>query len=177
MREKIFQDEWRDSWRHYCPGCHIIKIPDMPRSSNARFDPVKPYDFYAMQDGWFYAMELKLKTQLEAFSFKSVREGQVNNLVEAADNGAQAIIAINYRIQSISDKQRKNNSPLLPKGRLNTVFIFSIQEFTDLDKALYTKSIPVYMLLGAGVSRVHKSVSGYWDIRPLLVGRVNGKRK
>lgn len=167
MREKIFHDEWRDSWRFHHPGCHIIKIPDMPRAADARFNPIKPYDFYAMRGGRFYAMELKLKTQLESFPFKDVKEGQVNNLKEAKENGACSLIVINYRIQKISDRQRKKND-FLPKGRLNIVFMFEIDEFIDMDKNFYSKSIPVKMLFEPWVRKMQK-VGDHWDV-PSLTG-------
>jgi len=169
MREKIFQDEWRDSWRFHHPGCHIIKIPDMPRAADQRFNPVKPYDFYAIYQDRFFAMELKLKTQLEGFSFKDVTEGQLNNLKEAKENGACSLIVINYRIQKISDRQRKKND-FLPEGRLNIVFIFDIDLFMDLDKRIYSKSIPVKMLFEPWVRKMQK-VGDYWDI-PSLTRRV-----
>lgn len=171
MRESIFHGEWRDSWRFHHPGCHIIKVPDMPRSAEARFNPVKPYDFYAMHAGRFYAMELKMRTNTGGFPFKDVSESQLNNLQEARENGARSLIVINYRIQKISEKQVKVH-PYLEPGRLNIVFVVEIDLFRDLDRQTYSKSIPLATLFepfaAHGVIK-NKKDGEFWDI-PTLTG-------
>ena len=166
MRESIFQGEWIKSWRHHYPRCHIVKVPDMPKTAGARFLPPRPYDIYVVWNGRFYAMELKLKTDLGGFPFKEATEWQINNLKEAKENGAESLIIINYRVQKISDKQRIKND-FLPKGRLSIVFIFTIDEFIDMDKNFYSKSIPVKMLFEPRVRTIQKIVD-YWDIPAFL---------
>ena len=166
MRESYFQGEWIKSWRHHYPKCHIVKIPDMPKTAGSRFLPPKPYDFYAILDGKTYAMELKLKTKLGGFAFDDVTEWQVNNLLEAQVNGALAYIVINYRVSGITPRQQKGNG--LVVKRINRVFIIDIRDFVALDKSLNSRSIPFKTLLGHmghenGFYQIEKN-GDHWDV-------------
>lgn len=138
MRESYFQAEWRASWLHHHPACHYVKIPDTIRTNEARFAPPKPYDCFAIFQGKTYCMELKLMTKLRAFPFKAVTDGQVNNLLEAHQNGAVAFIAINYRIK-MTDKQKEKYET--KKQHFNHVFIIPIEEFMELDEEISYKSL------------------------------------
>jgi len=140
MRESYFHGEWIKSWRHYYPDCHIEKIPDMPKSAQSRFIPHKPYDIFAVFGGKFYAMELKLRTQLRAFSVAEVKESQLNKLAEAKRNGAYSYIVFNYRINKITERQKKKYG--LPEGRFDLVFFIDVDDFIKADKETWGKSIP-----------------------------------
>jgi len=163
MRESYFHSEWQESWRWHYPDCHIYKIPDMPKSAAARFLPLKPYDFYAILDGKFYAMELKLKTKLGGFPFKDVSEWQLNNLQEAKANGGKAYIIINYRIKP-TPKQRQRYE--IKVAHLNTVFIIDVDDFRLAEKMPSSQSISFEEL--RNVYRIYKK-QGFWDIPSLLL--------
>jgi len=166
MRESHFQGEWKDSWRHHYPKCHIVKIPDMPKSAAARFIPLKPYDFYAILNGKSYVMELKLETKLGGFPFQDVTEWQVNNLLEAKENGALAYIIINYRTSKLTPRQQKKHG--LQSSKLNVVFAIEAETFDLLDKISPSKSIPFDMLMnGDSLLRIYKN-GDYWDIPALI---------
>ena len=168
MRESHFQGEWKDSWRHHYPKCHIVKIPDMPKSAAARFIPLKPYDFYAILNGKSYVMELKLKTKLGGFPFKDVTEWQVSNLLEAKKNGALAYIVINYRVANLTPRQQKSHG--LQKSKINVVFVIDAENFDFLDRISPAKSITFEMLMdmnGDSLLRMYKD-GDYWDIPALI---------
>ena len=138
MRETQFHREWLLSWRRFFPSCHIQKIPDTPFNPDTRFVPRKPYDFYAMLDGQFYAMELKLKTKLVPVPFEAITQGQLWNLKEAKENGALAYIVINYRESGIPEKRQKKLN--LTSSRLYAVYVFDVDQFMWLDKNTTKKS-------------------------------------
>ena len=168
MRESIFQNEWIASWRHFYPSCHIYKIPDAIKSSESRFLAKKPYDIDALFDGRAYKMELKLQTKVGAFSFDSVTEWQIKNLKEAKDNGAVAVIAVNYRTQKVSGQAKKKFGL---DGTLNVVYVLDVDFFNSLDRNIYRKSIPFEDLhFNSEVLQVGR-VDGFWDIRKIVKGK------
>jgi len=160
-----FQSEWIESWRSYYPGCHVVKIPDAIKSAASRFIPPKPYDIYVMVDHAFLAMELKLKTRLGGFSFKEVTEWQVNNLLEAKNNGAISYVVINYRA-SVTERQQKKYG--LQGKRFNAVFVIEIDNFNYFDKNLPSKSIPFEWFLDNENCIRLDWIDGHWNV-PMLV--------
>lgn len=167
MREAIFQREWMDSWRHHFPGGHIVKIPDMPRSSESRFIPRKPYDCYALFSGKFFAMELKLMTKIQAFPFNKVSESQISHLNEVTKCGGRGYIVINYRVSKIPEKtQAKYN---LRSSKLNEVYALRINDFINLDIIIYSKSIPYVELVKSSKIITHDKLK-FWDIESLENG-------
>ena len=167
MRESYFQGEWIKSWRHHYPKCHIVKIPDMPKTAGSRFLPPKPYDFYAVLNGKTYAMELKLKTRLGGFSFSDVTEWQVNNLLEARASGALAYVVINYRVSGITPRQQKGNG--IEAKRINKVFLIGIESFVTLDKQSASKSVPFQSLwVHASIFHPIEKNGDFWDIPKMV---------
>ena len=140
MRETQFHREWIASWRYFFPSCHIIKIADTPYNPDTRFVPRKPYDLYAMLDGKFYAMELKLRTKLDSLQFEAITQGQIWNLKEAKENGALAYVVINYRESGMSEKKQKSRG--LKSDRYFAVFVYDVDQFIWLDKNTTNKSVP-----------------------------------
>jgi len=138
MRESIFQGEWMKSWRHHYPKSHVWKIPDMPRSAEARFIPSKPYDCFALLQSAFCAMELKLVTGIKSFPFDRITDWQMKNLLEVHENGGVPMIVINYRAQAIPERVQKKF--LIEKSYLNTVLVFHPVTFNELDTQLEKKS-------------------------------------
>lgn len=165
MRESIFQSEWRDSWRHHFPKCHYVKIPDMIRTAGARFLPPKPYDCYAILNGKTYVMELKLHTKLTGFPLESVTELQIKNLLEARKQGAISWVVINYRIQKLTDKQKKKHG--LVRSRLDVVFIIEIERFMHLDRQISDKSIPFREFV-KNIRPVIEKKDEIWDLSILI---------
>ena len=173
MREQHFQREWIDSWRRAFPGDHIIKIPDVGSrgGAGARFVPEKPYDFYAVHEGQFIAMEAKLMTKLGGFPFNALREGQEANLREAADAGGEGWIVINYRVNKFTAKQAKN-ADLLAYRSINQVFIIGIELFRHLDLTISDKSIPVRHIVKltrlGQIQTVDWAGGGIWNLSNLF---------
>jgi len=164
MRESVFHAEWIDSWRHFFT-CHIFKIPDMPRSSEARFIPQKPYDILCLCDRITYAMELKLMTKIAGFPFKSVSEWQVKSLHEAEGNGAEGLIVINYRQNVIPEKKAKR---LGIPTKLNEVFCLKVSTFVRLYKEISNKSISFEEMREYADYRVTRA-GDFWNI-PSIAG-------
>ena len=165
MREAIFQGEWRDSWRKVFEDSHYIKIPDVG-GTDARFIPKKPYDCYAVLDGQFIAMELKLMVKLQGFPFNKVTQWQLDNLLEVKYSGATAYVVINYRVKGISDQTMKNNG--LKEDKLNEVYMIGIGTFERLDRATDAKSLPFQRLRAASTIIKQGEVSRegiLWDLR------------
>jgi len=165
MRESIFQSEWKNSWYHHFPTCHYVKIPDMPHTAGARFLPPKPYDCYAILNGEIYVMELKLKTKPTGFPFGDITELQINNLLEASKQGANAWVVINYRIQKLTDKQKKKHG--LSDNRFDFVFIVGIENFMLLDRQISDKSIPFRYFVEVIKPKIKKE-GEFWDIPSCL---------
>jgi len=165
MRESHFHQEWIDSWRYHFPECHIAKIPDTIKSAAARFMPLKPYDIYAVLCGKFYAMELKLMTKLQGFSFGMVTEWQVNNLIEVAHNGATSYVVINYRAP-ISERQQKKFE--IQHKKFNSTFVITAENFDYLDKTTPSKSISFETFLGQGKFNGFIQqldwIDGHWNV-------------
>lgn len=171
MRERIFQDEWIRSWRHFLPDSHIIKIPDSIRGADSRFSPAKPYDFFAVRDGDFFAMELKLMTKIGGLPFNSVTEGQLLNLEEAVEAGGTSWIVVNYRVNEISIKQRKNAGLEPGTTRLNRVYIFDVGLFRELDREVSDKSLPhkhIVALIATGLVQTVDCAGELWDLKTLF---------
>ena len=166
MRESIFHGEWIRSWRHHYPGCHIVKVPDMPKTAGARFLPPKPYDIYAMWNGRFYAMELKLRTDLGGFPFKEATEWQINNLKEAKENGACAHFVMNYRVSAISERQRKKIG--FDKKRLNRVFFIDVEDLAEVDSSLDSKSVPFKFMLESPLFKYIEKEGDFWNVPAFL---------
>ena len=167
MRESYFQGEWIDSWRHHFSGCHIQKLPDAVKSAKSRFIPAKPYDIYALFQGRFYAMELKLKTKLGGFSFEGVTEWQINNLLEAKENGALSYVVINYRVNKISPRQQKTNG--ITDKRINKAFLIDITSFMTLDKTSSSKSIPFRSFIECkNLFLQVEKVGDFWDVSKIM---------
>ena len=164
MREKHFQDEWRDSWRAAFKDSHYIKIPDVG-GTDARFIPKKPYDCYAVLDGRFIAMELKLKTKIGGFPFNAVSDWQFDNLCEVKWSGGLAYVVVNYRASAIPVKTMKNNG--LKENHLNEVYVIEIGTFEKLDKTTNAKSLPLPRLQAASIRVEWRpgTPDGYWDLK------------
>lgn len=174
MRESIFQSEWIESWHHHFPGGHVVKIPDMPKSSESRFIPRKPYDCYAIVHGKFFAMELKLMTKIQAFPFNKVPENQVNYLKEVKDNGGNAFLVINYRADKITEKTQARYG--LSSSRHNVVYMMDIVTFMELDRSISAKSIPFIDLANLSIvvayNKLEKEKDKHWDLYPPVYRRL-----
>lgn len=84
-----------------------------------------PYDFFALHDSRYYALELKSNRSLSSFPFTRVEEHQEQGLLEAAQQGGEAFILINFRKPS------------------NVAYAVSIQDWLRLKAELSPrKSIP-----------------------------------
>lgn len=163
MRESIFQGEWRDSWRYHFPKCHFHKEADAPKSDKTRFLPPKQYDCRALLEGTYYAMELKLKTKIQAFPFKEVTEWQIDNLKEARDAGGNAFVVINYRVSRIPERTRKKHGL---NSDVNLAFCIDVDRFIYLDKSINAKSIPFLDLVNNSI--VVERDGDFWDIPKMI---------
>ena len=171
MRESYFHREWMESWLKQRPGSHVVKIPDMPRgpksSAETRFNPIKPFDIYVMDDGVFYALELKLHITFSAFPFKKVTENQINSLLEVEKNNGIGAVVINYRTNKIS-KKATNEWGILPP--FNMVYVIRGSTFSALDHNTPAASLSIHDLLHDELIIQIKwmSANGVWDLAPLF---------
>ena len=167
MRETHFQQEWHKSWVRHHPSAHMIKIPDMPRTSDTRFNPVKPYDFYCFDGGVFFAMELKLQTHFGVFPFRAVTEGQLRNLLSVETNSGISLVVINYRIAKASKKAKKDWG--IDDG-FNVSYVMKGSTFDGFDRNMNSKNIPVDVLFhDPGILCLKwLPANEVWDMEPLF---------
>jgi len=71
-----------------------MKIPDsFGGGKGFRFTPIKNFDAFFIKDGKFMAIEYKMEKGI-SFSFDSIRDVQVESLLEVKKNGGSTCIAI-----------------------------------------------------------------------------------
>lgn len=166
MKESIFQGEWMRSFREHYPGSHFVKIPDMPRiGAQARFNPIKPYDCYALLEGVFYAFELKWQKPLTGFAFNKVKGHQIAFLKDVQGNGGKAYLVINYRNHQVPLKQQK----MFGVGRrVNMVAIMDPFVYEDVEGSVDGGSLPFSRILSDARIRIFNKEGEFWDIPDIL---------
>lgn len=178
MREKNFQDEFKQSIEALLNPVHFRKIPDSINPGTwgaSRFIPVKPYDCYFVYKNIFHAFELKMKKSkvglcIQSFSKKKNKETggdlkrhQEKALLEVHEAGSPAFLLINYRFSD------KNNL------KTNIVFVIHILDFIKhRDKILNETgkksiSFDYFYEHFTSIERLHFPNAGTcWDIFSLL---------
>lgn len=103
-------------------GCYAYKIPDPPSTfggEHARFTMKRPYDFFFVRKGKFYAGEAKLSKKLESFGWNTLKEHQKEGLEEVIEDGnGEAWVFFIVR-------QLANREKGIP--RMNRLYIFEYQ--------------------------------------------------
>ena len=107
--EKLLQDEFA------AVGAHVVRLPDDLKvaiaqgKSNKALGKEKPYDFGALFQGHYYAVECKLIKGLTFFS-DQMKPHQWVGLQEAQDAGATPLLAIYFKSKAVvtsATKERK----------------------------------------------------------------------
>lgn len=95
MKEKNLITKIRQKILEKYSEIHYFKIPDTPYlGGKYRFLVPKPYDFYVVKDGKFYAFEVKVVRRKNRIPIDLLREHQLINLLEVKKNGGLAYILI-----------------------------------------------------------------------------------
>lgn len=167
-KEKRFLDEFRESKKVFCSTAFYLKIPDPPifKGMKTRFNVERPFDVIMIWKGKTFTIEAKwhdrlnkTKTKFAPWSFDKVASHQIENLLEAKQNGAYAYILVNIRYT----KQ-------IPKT--NFVACIEIDEFLKLKKNYGRKSIEWWVLRDQFLCLQRVKVEGvkgkYWNINELV---------
>lgn len=107
MAEKDFQAELSRGLR--VTGWWAYKIPDVPHmlAKQARFNPAKPFDGFALARGKFHALELKQVRSGLSFSLAELRDHQEEALLAVEAQGGVGWLVVNFRVRLSATQQRK----------------------------------------------------------------------
>lgn len=107
MAEKDFQAELNRGLR--TAGWWAYKIPDVPHmlAKQARFNPAKPFDCFALAGGRFHALELKQVRSGLSMSLAELRDHQEDALLAVEAQGGVGWVVCNFRVRLSATQQRK----------------------------------------------------------------------
>jgi len=169
MRERIFQQEIRDSVLTLWPSAFYHKLTDTPifKGSKIRFSHPKPFDCFFVIEGVFYALELKQFRENAPIPFTIVKPHQIEGLLGAERGGGAAYILINYRITSEKNGKAINQTiaikPELWKKVKETAKSLSAS-------SLRFKQIKQWMFSSVEIERITIRSKRVWNLIPLLKG-------
>jgi len=157
MRESNFASEIKQASYNF--DCFYYKIPDISQAQ--RFIPSKPFDAFVLYKGKYHAMEYKMHKRHTAWSFKEVKDHQIQGLMDVVEKGkGMGWVVVNIRY----------------KG-MNRTFAKSVYNFV-LQKSLYEneydkKSIPIkeLMITWKEITRKSRNKDGKlcWDLEEFLI--------
>ena len=133
--EKTFQNDFLISCQQ--ANFYVKKIPDAVRSPQSRFIPQKPFDLFALNNGKFYALELKylkvkkLKTKYSSFPLSKIRDVQLDNLRQIEQHGGKGFIVICTDISAV-DTPEDAVAFFIPISEIKTNK--GVMEFEELKK-------------------------------------------
>lgn len=158
--ETRFKSELKESVETIYPDGFYCKIPDMPRTSQSRFIPEKPFDVILAFNRKVVGIELKAHTKHTAWPFDTVRENQIEGLLRFERNGgdnAFACVLVNVRYGR-------------GKARVNFARVFTIYEYLSLRDNSERKSLPINeMQKGLCLHRQKVRGRTVWPINQMLL--------
>jgi hypothetical protein len=105
--ERDFQSELSRGLK--AAGWHTFKIPDVPHklAQQARFNPIKPYDCFALHAGVYHALELKQVRKGLSLPLSELRDHQEDALLAVEAQGGAGWLVCNFRVRLSAAQQRK----------------------------------------------------------------------
>lgn len=116
MAEKDFQSELNRGLR--AAGWWAYKIPDVPHAlaKQARFNPSKPFDCFALACGRFHALELKQVRKGLSLPLSELRDHQEDALLAVEAQGGAGWLVVNFRVRLSKTQQRKRGIKVLDQA-------------------------------------------------------------
>jgi hypothetical protein len=105
--ERDFQSELSRGLK--AAGWHTFKIPDVPHklAQQARFNPIKPYDCFALHAGVYHALELKQVRKGLSLPLSKLADHQEDALLAVEAQGGAGWLVCNFRVRLSAAQQRK----------------------------------------------------------------------